>query len=1125
MPPARTRSLTALAGMQVDRQVQKRGVPYFHTGAVQILESDDHTVEAAVQGTDEYTVLLQFDEHDLVLNASCTCPYFSDRSAICKHIWATLLTCEKDGLLRSASAAAGFDLMADHDELDGEEADDIWDDQWDEDRSDYREASVYVPLPPTARPGRGQRRQLDPKAIWKQQMASLSAAMQPPSLSNGDRWPADRQILYLVDVDATLDGQGLIVEVAYRQRKKNDQWSKPKSLSVDLDGVEALPDAADRQIISMLIGASNGFSSSYSSYYRSGGCRYTLPGPMQETMLQWMCRTRRCMLRCGKDDPKLHPIQWDDGPPWQLWLEVGHEESGYQITGSLRRDERRMALSEPVLLVAGGIVFTDSHAARLDDGGAFAWISLLRQQPTLMAPVSKGSELLETLLSLPRYPRLDLPDSLRFEQVQGIPKPRLMVRSPKRWGRNDRLIGELSFEYDRQVIDVNHPTPHVFQAGERRLVKRDLDAEQAADAMLRQLGFRDLPHYRRQKDNELSLAPRHLSGVVSKLLEAGWLVEADGKVYRSAGSFDIEVRSGIDWFELHGQIKFGDTPAKLPELLKALQRGENTVQLDDGSFGVLPEQWLAKYGVLVGLGATKEDHVRFAPMQAGLLDALLAAMPEARWDEQFAKTRDQLHTFEGIKPTDPPDGFIGILRGYQRDGLGWLHFLRQFGFGGCLADDMGLGKTVQVLALLESRRRLRSRRGNGKSERPRPSLVVVPLSLVFNWQQEVTRFTPQLRVLNHTGTDRPRTPAHFDDYDLIVTTYGTLRRDAAMLENARFDYVILDEAQAIKNAKTASAKAARLLQGEHRLVLTGTPIENHLGDLWSLFEFLNPGMLGAASVFKLAGNGSGDDPTRQLLAKALRPFLLRRTKEQVAKDLPDKLEQTLCCELPPKQQKLYNELRDHYRLSLLKQVDRNGLNKSKIQILEALLRLRQAACHPGLIDKSKAAQPSAKLDLLLPQLAEVLDEGHKALVFSQFTSMLAIVRDRLDAQDITYEYLDGRTRKRSTRIERFQTDPDCKLFLISLKAGGLGLNLTAADYVFLLDPWWNPAVETQAIDRAHRIGQTKQVFAYRLIARDTVEEKVLELQQSKRNLADVIITADNSLIRKLGREDLELLLS
>jgi SNF2 family DNA or RNA helicase len=304
-------------------------------------------------------------------------------------------------------------------------------------------------------------------------------------------------------------------------------------------------------------------------------------------------------------------------------------------------------------------------------------------------------------------------------------------------------------------------------------------------------------------------------------------------------------------------------------------------------------------------------------------------------------------------------------------------------------------------------------------------------------------------------------------------------------------------------------------------------VENHLGELWSLFEFLNPGMLGEARVLQMSG-GLARNPSeeaRQLLAQALRPFILRRTKQQVARELPAKTEQTIFCELEGAQKKHYEELRDHYRLSLLERVRTEGLGRSKIHVLEALLRLRQAACHPGLLDPKRVDEPSAKLEVLLAQLAEVREEGHKALVFSQFTSLLAIVRRRLDKAGVRYEYLDGATTHRQTHVETFQNDPECGLFLISLKAGGLGLNLTAAEYVFLLDPWWNPAVEAQAVDRAHRIGQTRPVFAYRLIAKDTVEEKVLELQKTKRDLADAILSEDNSLIRDLKSEDLELLLS
>ncbi|NBP80101.1 DEAD/DEAH box helicase, partial [bacterium] len=361
--------------------------------------------------------------------------------------------------------------------------------------------------------------------------------------------------------------------------------------------------------------------------------------------------------------------------------------------------------------------------------------------------------------------------------------------------------------------------------------------------------------------------------------------------------------------------------------------------------------------------------------------------------------------------------------------------------------------------------------------------------------------------------------------NLILTTYGTLRRDAVEHRQLEFDYVVLDEAQTIKNAGSQAAKACRLLRARHRLAVTGTPVENHIGELWSIFEFLNPGQLGTATRLRrfLAGGRGGS--AADIVARAVRPYLLRRTKSQVLTDLPEKTEQTLVVELGKKQRKAYDELREHYRQELSGRISRMGIGRSRIAVLEALLRLRQAACHPGLIDASEKDEPGAKLEALLGQLDEVTDEGHKVLVFSQFTSFLAILRQHLDAKGTTYEYLDGRTTDRQARVNRFQEDPDCRLFLISLKAGGQGLNLTAADYIYILDPWWNPAVEAQAVDRAHRIGQTRPVFAYRLIAKDTVEEKIVNLQARKRELAESIVRAEEGMAASLTAEDVELLFS
>jgi SNF2 family DNA or RNA helicase len=356
-----------------------------------------------------------------------------------------------------------------------------------------------------------------------------------------------------------------------------------------------------------------------------------------------------------------------------------------------------------------------------------------------------------------------------------------------------------------------------------------------------------------------------------------------------------------------------------------------------------------------------------------------------------------------------------------------------------------------------------------------------------------------------------------------------MRQDAPGLASHAIDYLILDEAQAIKNARSATAKAARLLQARHRLAMSGTPVENHLGELWSLFEFLNPGMLGSATAFGRATSASASTDTDasaalELVAGAVRPFVLRRTKQQVASELPAKTEQLLHCEMAPAQKRLYDDVLAESRKSVLELVDHEGVAKASLFVLEALLRLRQAACHPGLIDPARTGEESGKLEMLLERLREIAAEGQQALVFSQFTKLLDIVQSRLTDERIRFERLDGKTRDRQARVERFQAG-SAPVFLVSLKAGGVGLNLTAAGYVFLLDPWWNPAVEAQAVDRTHRIGQTKPVFAYRLVAPGTIEEKVMQLQERKRAIADAVIRADAGLVRGLTREELEHLLS
>ena len=610
---------------------------------------------------------------------------------------------------------------------------------------------------------------------------------------------------------------------------------------------------------------------------------------------------------------------------------------------------------------------------------------------------------------------------------------------------------------------------------------------------------------------------------IPKLTAAGYEVygEADlvsAKVNRNVPTISFHVSSEIDWFDVDAVVQFGDTQIDLKSVRKAVRRRERFVKLADGSLGAIPEDWLEKYRYLFSMSEETEDGLRLAGAQITLLDQLLMEGDRVEADAEFQRRREHLRGFEEIKPTVMPQNISGTLRPYQKAGVDWLHFLHDYNFGGCLADDMGTGKTFTTLAFLQSL--------SESNHATAATLLVLPRSLIFNWEREAAKFTPGLRLLNHAHGTRVKDLAQFDEYDLVLTTYGILLRDIELLRQHRFHYVILDEAQAIKNPLSQSAKAVRLLSADHKLSLTGTPVENSTIELWSQFAFLNPGLLGNFEHFRTEFAGAieknHDEVAAAFLRKMVHPFILRRTKDQVAPDLPPRTEEIMEVEMEPGQKKLYDKTRDYYRDQILGIVDGSGMNDARMKILEGLLRLRQIANHPRLVEPDTRAV-SGKFERLLETLETLRAEGHKALVFSQFVSMLSLVREALDARKIPYAYLDGKTQDRQGRVDDFQNNPDLPFFLISLKAGGVGLNLTAADYVIHIDPWWNPAVEMQATDRTHRIGQTRPVFVYKLITRDTVEEKILLLQDRKRALVSQLISTETSFFKSLTKQDIELL--
>jgi superfamily II DNA or RNA helicase len=1097
----------------------ERGEQYFRARRVRITELVSGAVTAEVQGTDRrpYRVSLDWVEvvEDKTLFYTCSCPY-AQSGTCCKHLYAVVLDLDARGVGASVPGRGPLMLAPDS----ALEEDD-WDDETGWDPSEPAER----PSLPAAAPRR---------AAWIHPLDIIRTALASPPDADTRATAIEGDVWYILDASELRRSERLTLLFHTRKVKRDGTWGAFKRLSVDREGRVTFPDPADRMIFQELLGADlndpRAGWSSWSAGRRSSVSQATLRLSQYDTLLPRLCLTGRFATMEYTPGLPLSsaPLQWDGDAPWgfQLRIERATNGSSWNISGELVRGDDRSAPSEPWMIWRTGLFIKDAVFHRLEDPAAYPWIVALQQLGTIQVPVSEEAALLEAIWNMPHLPPLVWPDELRRDARRGTPRPCVQIRPVGHSMRGDILEALVTLDYDGHRIDPGLSERMVVQSSDHALLLRDAQKELELRHQILSLGLRPSP-YRDQRPWAFELRAGVLPRVVRSLITMGCSVEADGKLIRSAGPVSLRVTSGVDWFDLHGQVEFGDTSAPFPDILRALKSGATTITLGDGSEGMLPEEWLRRYGPLADLGTTVDGNLRFGRAQTVLLDALLASEERLTVDASFDELRSQLRSFEGIQPSSPPRGFHGTLRPYQKLGLGWLQFLRRFSFGGCLADDMGLGKTVQVLALLQDRcPDCSSETPRSPSSKTRPSLVVAPRSVVHNWCDEASRFTPRLRVLNYTGLDRAELRKTFDSHDLVVTTYGTLRRDILQLREITFHHAILDEAQNIKNAASQAAKATRLLKARHRLALTGTPVENHLGELWSLFEFLNPGMLGSSSWMRpLAGKSKGrDEDAARLLGQALRPFLLRRTKGKVLTELPKKTEQTLICEMEGSQKRLYNELKEHYRIHLSKKIESLGLARSKIHVLEALLRLRQAACHPALIDPARRGEKAAKLEALEEQLLEIRAEGHKALIFSQFTSFLSLVRDRLVQRELVFEYLDGSTRDRGERIRRFQEDPDCGLFLISLKAGGTGLNLTAADYVFILDPWWNPAVEAQAVDRTHRIGQTRPVFAYRLICRDTVEEKILELQKEKRVLADAILTEDHSLIRNLTAEDLELLL-
>lgn len=759
-------------------------------------------------------------------------------------------------------------------------------------------------------------------------------------------------------------------------------------------------------------------------------------------------------------------------------------------------------------------------------GDALAFSELQQNQ---IIPQAQWSQALHELV-LPAAKRIELKFDADLVEYHEAPMPKPMVFLNE---QNSYFIIKPVFSYGDILAEMNDEVQLNFERnGKLIYIRRNKAAEQVFLDWLSVLH----PNLRKpEAEPHFALHQKHVFSQSWFFRFFEQLKEADVDVFgydnlrqfrinQARPNTSLYISSNLDWFDTEIQVDFAGQAVSSADIQKALALKQNYVSLNDGTVGLLPEEWLQKFALLFKMADTQGKKLRISKFNFGVIDELSDLIS----DEEVLKeldTKKMLLLSESTEQTSDipvPAEIQATLRPYQVAGFHWLAYLERIGWGGLLADDMGLGKTVQTLTFLQYYR---------NKHHHLHAVVICPTSLLYNWENEIKKFAPGLSYLIHHGATRTSKPSELLAYEIVISTYGTLRSDAELFARNELDYIILDESQTIKNPGSKAAKAAMSIPAKNRIALSGTPMQNNTFDLFSQMHFLNPGMLGNKEFFKEQFAKPIDkfqeQETKEHLRKLVYPFMLRRTKEQVASDLPEKTEITLFCEMGQEQRAVYEMYKNMYRSRILGTIDQQGMERSQFAILQGLMKLRQICDSPAILrDHQQFENHSCKLDELARELEENTGD-HKVLIFSQFLGMLALIRQKLTEHQITYQYFDGSftAMQREQAILDFQNNPDCRVFLISLKAGGMGLNLTAADYVYIVDPWWNPAVEQQAIDRTHRIGQTKNIFAYRMICKDSVEEKIMLLKEKKNSLVKDIISNDQHMIKYLTREDVSYLFS
>lgn len=817
--------------------------------------------------------------------------------------------------------------------------------------------------------------------------------------------------------------------------------------------------------------------------------------------------------------------------PGELELEIQRKDYFYRISGILRHDGEVYNLKD-LPFRFGCFIQRKNTFYLIDNAASLQLIDMLKKHPEdLYVHASKFAEFKTEFLD-----KLESKIKINYQYIP-IATPAQLEASGFDSDIESILyltdLGEfvkISPVVRYSDIEVNIRTKRTIsgldEQGKEFVVTRDKDRELKLLSIL----IRQHPHFMEQLENELDYFYLHRK----YFLNENWFLEtfrawreqkitilgfnklSGNKFSGYSPKISIKVESGINWFNTKITVQFGKRKASLKKIQNAVRNKSRYLQLDDGTIGILPEEWLKKFSGYFNAGEITDDvNLRTSKINFSSISEIYdPEMLDETVMQELEELKHKFATFQEIRHVEVPRSFTGTLRPYQQEGLNWLNYLDDFNFGGCLADEMGLGKTVQIIVFILSQR---------IKIKDNTNLIVAPTSVISNWENELNKFAPDIRIHLLHGPQRVKDTRDFEKHEVVLTTYNTLLTDINFLRKYSFNYVFLDESQNIKNPESQRYRAVMQLKSRNKIAITGTPVENNTFDLYSQFSFACPGLLGSQSYFRAIYSIPIDkfklSSRAELLRQKIKPFLLRRTKNQVAADLPEKTEMVVYCELKPEQRKIYDAYEKEFR-DYISATGNEELRKNSMHVLKGLTRLRQICNSPKLIDQETKNEPtSSKIDILLEHITDQAPQ-HKLLIFSQFVSMLELIQTELEQLKIPYVMLTGSTRNRQALVDQFQNDPDTRIFLISLKAGGTGLNLTEASYVYLVDPWWNPAVENQAIDRTHRIGQHQNVTAIRLITPDTIEEKIIELQKNKKALSKDLIQGDQSFFQSLSRDEL-----